>query len=134
LHSTPSNEKLLRRIEWINGGLVLGLTLGAGVIFSGRIAWGVLLGGVVATLSFQVLKWQLKRAFKNPARIPSKGGLFLSYYLRFLATVFVIFLVIYYGWANPVAFVVGLSVVMLSILMVGGQEFLLMFAENKGER
>jgi hypothetical protein len=133
LRRTPSNEKLLRRIEWVSGVLLLALTLGAWVVFSGKMAFGVLLGGAVAIISFQVLKWQLRRAFKNPGKIPSKGGLFASYYLRFLATVFVIFAIIYYGWANPIAFLVGLSVVMLSIFMVGGQEFLLMLAENKGE-
>jgi hypothetical protein len=133
LQEIPLNDKLLRRIEWISGVLMLLLPLGAWVGFSWKTALGVFFGGVVAIASFQALKWQLKRAFKNPAKIPSKGGLFASYYLRFLGTVFVIFVVIYYGLANPIAFLIGLSVVVVSILMVGGQEFLLMLAEKKGE-
>jgi len=130
LQKNASNEKLLQKIEWVTGVLLLALSLAAWAVFSMKTAGSVLLGGVVAIISFQVLKWQLRRAFRNPQRIPSKGGLFASYYLRFLATIFVIFMVIYYELANPIAFLVGLSVVVLSILMVGGQEFLLMSAEK----
>lgn len=97
------------------------------------MAFGVFLGGVIATLSFQALKWQLKRAFQHPDRVPHKGGLFISYYLRFLATLFVVFTVIYYGWVNPIAFVVGLSLVILSISMVGVREFLLMLMTKGGK-
>ena len=130
MQKNASNEKLLQKIEWVTGVLLLALSLAAWAVFSMKTAGSVLLGGVVAIISFQVLKWQLRRAFRNPQRIPSKGGLFASYYLRFLATIFVIFMVIYYELANPIAFLVGLSVVVLSILMVGGQEFLLMSAEK----
>jgi hypothetical protein len=52
--------------------------------------------------------------------------------LRFLGTLFLVFLAIYYRWAEPVPFVIGLSVVVLSILMVGGQEFYVML-RKKGE-
>lgn len=125
-------ERLLRRIEWANGILIVVATLGAWVLFSGAIAFGVFQGCVIATLSFQILKWQLKKAFRNPDKIPQKASLFASYYLRFLGTLFVVFTVIYYGWANPIALLVGLSVVVLSIVLVGGQEFLVMLAK-KGE-
>jgi len=77
-----------------------------------------------------VLKWQLRRAFQRPGRLPTKAGLFVSYYVRFLATLFVIFLVIYYGWATPVPFLVGLSVMVLSIVLVGGIEFVLMKGDS----
>ena len=122
-------EKLLRRIEWVSGILLVVFTLGALIAFSLQAAKGVFLGCVITMLSFQVLKWQLRRAFK-PGNLPSKAGLFASYYIRYLATLFVIFLVIYFGWATPIPFLVGLSVMVLSIVLVGGLEFVLMKGEN----
>jgi hypothetical protein len=123
------SEELLRRIEWVSGSLLVIFTLGAWIVVSLQAAKGVLLGCLITMLSFQVLKWQLRRAFR-PGNLPSKAGLFAGYYVRYLATLFVIFLVMYFGWATPIPFLVGLSVMVLSIVVVGGLEFILM----KGEK
>jgi hypothetical protein len=106
--------------------------LSAGLFFSWRIAGGVLLGAGLMTTSFQVLKWQLRKAFKQPGTVPGKGALFAKYYVRFLATVFLVFTVIYYDWVNPIAFLVGLSLVMVSIVYVGMEQFVIMLL--KGDR
>ncbi len=127
-----TDERLLRHIEWTNIGLLIVSTLGAWIFFSYRIAFGVFLGGAIATVSFQILKWQLRRAFQSAGKIPRKGGLFISYYLRFLITLFVVFTVIYYGWVNPIALLVGLSLVVLSIAAVGVHEFFLMQVRKGG--
>lgn len=128
-----TDEKLVRDIEWANGLLLVAAILGAWIFFSGKAALGVLFGSAIATSSFQILKWQLRRAFRTPGITPRAGGLFASYYLRFLAVVFVIFSVIYYGWANPIALLVGLSTIPLSMVVVGVKEFLVMVV-NKGGR
>lgn len=125
-------EGLLRRIEWASGVILTIWVLGTWVLYSGRMAFGVFLGGAIAITSFQVLKWQLKRAFQAPGKVPQKAGLFASYYIRFLATLFLVFVVMYYGWANPVAFLAGLSVVVVGIFLVGGLEFLALLMK-KGE-
>lgn len=127
-----TDERLVRRIEWANGIFLLVFTVGAWGIFSGRAAAGVFAGGVISILSFEILKWQLQRAFRNPDRVPGKGRLFISYYLRFLGTVFVIFTVIYYKWVDPMAFLVGLSVVVAGLFSVGFGEYIIML--QRGER
>ena len=127
-----SVESLLRRIEWTNG-LVLFLAIsGAWILYAARIAFDVFLGGAIVTVSFQTLKWQLGKAFRDPAKLPSTGEIYFSYYLRFAVVVFVVFVVMYYGWANPIAFVVGLSGIPISILLIGGMEYLVLVA-TKGE-
>jgi len=126
----PANERLVRRIEWVSGILLTVLTLGAWRLFSQQAAVGVFLGCAIAIISFQVLKWQLRRAFLTPGKLPSKAGLFASYYIRFLATLFLVFVVIYFGWATPIPFVVGLSVMVLSIGLVGGFEFVSMKGDS----
>jgi multisubunit Na+/H+ antiporter MnhE subunit len=127
-----SSDELLKRVELYNFIFMFFFPLAFWMLVSGSFAVGVLLGGIISTLSFQILKWQLRRAFETPGRIPRKGGVFFSYYARFLGTLLVVFLAIYYRWAEPIPFIVGLSVVVLSILVVGGQEFYVML-RKKGE-
>lgn len=130
MEENPATEKILKRIE-LTTCILLGLTTaGAWAFHSAKVALGVFAGGLIVTLSFQVLKWQLRKAFRTPDRIPKKGRLFLSYYLRFLSTLVLVFLVIHFGWADPIAFVVGLSVVVLSIVLVGGFEFSVMLTKE----
>ncbi len=125
-------EDLLRRIELVNLILMGLLPLGTWVLLSGKMAVGVFLGAAIVTLSFRVLKWQLNKAFRTPGKLPQKGRVFASYYLRYLATLFLVFVVMYYGWADPIAFLVGLSVVVLSILVGGGLE-IMMSLGRRGE-
>ncbi len=125
-------EKLLRRIEVVNVLLMGLLPLGAWVLVSAKTALGVFLGAAIVTLSFRVLKWQLNKAFRTPGKLPQKGRVFASYYLRYVGTLFLVFVVMYYGWADPIAFLIGLSVVVLSIFVGGGLEVLVSLA-RKGE-
>jgi len=127
-----SVESLLRRIEWTNGFVLFLAISGAWVLYSARIAFDVFLGGAIVTASFQTLKWQLGKAFLDPAKVPTKGRIYLSYYLRFAVVLLLVFVVMHYGWANPIAFVVGLSGIAISILLIGGLEFLVLVA-TKGE-
>ncbi|MEJ5348751.1 MAG: ATP synthase subunit I [Desulfosoma sp.] len=117
-----SDDKLVRRIQLVNVILLFFAVLSAAILFSAREALGVLLGGATVTASFHVMKWQMRRAFRYPGQPPSKGALFVKYYLRFLGTVFVVFTVLYEGWVDPPAFLVGLSVVMVSIVLVAIHE------------
>jgi len=98
----PIEERLLRRIEGMNAALLAVLPPAAWLLFSRQAALAVLVGGAIATLSFQFLKWQLRRALTRPGMLPTKGRLFVSYYLRFLGMLFVVFLVTAYGWTEPV--------------------------------
>jgi hypothetical protein len=132
LRELLQDEKLLRRIEWVNGLVTLVATMGAGLFFSWGMAGGVLLGAAIMAGSFQTLKWQLRRAFRNPLTAPGKGALFAKYYTRFAATVFLVFTVMYYEWVDPIAFLVGLSLVMVSIVFVGLEQMVIMLL--KGDR
>ncbi len=127
-----SSEELARRIEITAVLLGAFMSLLALLTVSLRAALGVVQGAAISILSFQVLKWQLAKAFQRSKTLPKAGGLFASYYVRFLATLFVVFVVIYYDWADPLPFLVGLSVVVIGILVIGGQEFLVMLSK-KGE-
>jgi hypothetical protein len=132
LQNFLTDDKLVRHIEWTIAIMLVAVTLGAWVFISRWIAFAAFLGGVIACVSFEVLKWQIKRAFRNPRQLPKSAGLFASYYLRFLGTLFIIFTVIYYGWVNPIAFLAGLSIVPVSMVLVGVKEFALLLAKKGG--
>lgn len=132
MRAIPASETLLRRIEIVSGVLLLVSSFAAWVQFSFQTAASVFLGGGIAILSFQVLKWQLVRALQKPGKLPRKAGLLASYYVRFLAILLMVFIVLYLGWASPIPFLTGLSVMVLSVTLVGGFEFIMM-AVKKGE-
>lgn len=133
MDGNAGTDRLVKRIEISTCILSVVTAGGAWVLFDASAALGVFLGGLIVILSFQVLKWQLRKAFQAAGRIPQKGRLFLSYYLRFLTTLILVFLCIYFGWANPIAFLVGLSSVAFGITVVGGFEFAVMLTK-KGEK
>ena len=130
MREVVESEELLRRIELVSAVLLLVFTSAALVFFSWKAVSGVFLGGSIVIASFQVLKWQLRRALQKPGKLPSKAGLFVSYYLRFLATLVLVFFALYLGLATPIPFLVGLSIMVLSIVVVGVFEFFMM---KKGE-
>jgi hypothetical protein len=125
------HEKLIRRIEIANAFVLFTFVAGACVFFSLEMARGVLLGGIISIVGYYTLKWQLRRALLNPERVPARGRVLVGYYLRFFGLIFVIFTIVYCKWAQPIAFLVGLSVVVTSLLLVGVGEFLVML--QKGE-
>ncbi len=126
-----SDDRIVRHIEWVSVAVLFAVTGGGWYFFSLHAAGGVLLGGVISIVSFRILKWQLRRAFANPEKIPGKGRVLASYYIRFLAVAFIIYMVIYYEWVHPISLLIGLSVVVVSLFMVGIREYLALL--QKGE-
>lgn len=124
------SETLLLRIEVVSAILLIVFTLVALVWFSRKIALDILLGGGIVILSFQILKRQLRRVLQNPGKLPRRAGMFAGYYIRYVATLLLIFLVLFLRLATPIPFLVGLSIMVLSIVMVGVFEFIMM---KKGE-
>ena len=124
------SETLLLRIEAVSAILLFVFTFVALVWFSRKIALDILLGGGIVIISFQVLKRQLRRFLQNPDKLPRRVGKFTGYYVRYVATLLSIFLVLYLRLATPIPFLVGLSIMVLSIVMVGVFEFIMM---KKGE-
>jgi hypothetical protein len=86
------------------------------VFFPLSVAWGILFGGLLVTINFQLLAGTLKKAL-TPPHLASHNLVLAKYYLRFLASGFIIFLLIIGKVAHPLGLVVGLSVVVFSIIL-----------------
>jgi hypothetical protein len=97
------------------------LAAGAFALAPAQSALSVVVGGAIALANFRLLQRNIRRTLR-PARAGSRGvvGAALArYYLRFLATAVVIFLLIRQGLVEPLGLLIGLSVVIISIFAWG---------------
>ena len=81
-----------------------------------EFARGIIFGGMLVTLNFHLLAKTLKKAL-TPSRLASPNAVLAKYYIRFIASGFIIFVLIAGHFVNPVGLVLGLSVVVASIIL-----------------
>ena len=105
--------KFILRANWLllAGASLLGLALGTRPFFL-----GILCGGLIVTVNFHLLYRTLKKAFRPP-HIASVNVVLAKYYLRFILSGIVIFILIYTQVVNPIGLFVGLSIVVASIML-----------------
>ena len=80
------------------------------------VAYGILFGGLLVTINFHLLAKTLKNAL-TPHHLASHNMILAKYYLRFLASGFIIFVLIAGHIVHPVGLVIGLSLVVFSIIL-----------------
>jgi hypothetical protein len=105
--------KFVTRSNWILFGAA---TIAGFVIFSRSVALGILFGGLLVTINFHLLAKTLKKAL-TPPHLASHNLVLAKYYLRFLVSGFIIFLLIAGHIVHPVGLVIGLSIVVFSIIL-----------------
>ena len=111
-------EKLIDRVtrwNWPALGLVLAGSL---ILWDLRISLGVLAGGLLALGTFHFLQRSLKKQFRSGNR-PSIMGVVGRSYLRFVATGVIILVLLKFNLVDPIALLVGLSVVVLNLTLSG---------------
>jgi hypothetical protein len=79
-------------------------------------ARGMLFGGLLVTINFHLLAKTLKRAL-TPPHLSSHNVVIAKYYLRFIGSGFIIFILIAGNYVNPLGLIIGLSVVVFSIML-----------------
>ena len=103
----------MTRVNWV----LLVLFSLAGLIFiSPKVALGVLLGGLIVTVNFHLLARTLKKAL-TPPHLVSPNVVLAKYYLRFVISGVLIFLIIISKIVNPLGLIAGLSIVVFSIIL-----------------
>ena len=101
------------RANWI----LFVITSGVGFfIFTPAFAGGILCGGLIVTANFHMLARTLRAALKPPY-LASHNTVLAKYYLRFIASGFIIFILIAGQFVHPIGLVIGLSIVVFSIMM-----------------
>jgi len=116
------DEALLTRIErfiWLLSVLLSGASF---VLLSSKFAAGVLSGSALAIANFYLMKRHLRRALDPQRQRRARFLYLLKYYIRFLATAGIIALALIKGWVEPFGLLLGLSVNVIGIALVGLNE------------
>jgi hypothetical protein len=79
-------------------------------------ARGMIFGGLIVTINFHLLAKTLKTAL-SPQRLTSPNVVLVKYYIRFIISGVLIFLLIRQQVVNPIGLFIGLSVVVASITL-----------------
>jgi hypothetical protein len=91
-------------------------SLGGWLLATPGFARGVLFGGLLVTVNFHLLARTLKKAL-TPPHLASHNAILAKYYMRFIASGIIIFILIAGHFVNPLGLIVGLSVVVASIIL-----------------
>ena len=105
----------VQAMSWI---LLAALVLAAGLVYSLKSAEGVVIGGLVANLSFIALKRNLTKVLSGPLQA-AKFRFFINYYARFTAVALMLYVLVRYWHVNIFGLLAGLSTVVVSILVIG---------------
>ena len=106
------------RSNWI---LFLVISILGFLLLPADFARGMLFGGLLVTLNFHLLAKTLKSAL-TPPHLSSHNVVIAKYFLRFLGSGFIIFILIAGNYVHPLGLIIGLSVVVLSILLATMRE------------
>ena len=101
------------RSNWI---LFLSASILGFLLLPAAFAKGVLFGGLLVTVNFHLLAGTLRKAL-TPPHLSSHNVVLAKYYLRFIGSGFIIFILIAGNYVNPLGLVIGLSVVVFSIML-----------------
>ena len=107
------------RANWI----LFAITTAIGfLVFAPAFAGGILCGGLIVTVNFHLMARTLRGALKPP-HLSSYNIVLAKYYLRFIASGFIIFILIAGKFVHPIGLVIGLSIVVFSIMIASVIEF-----------
>jgi hypothetical protein len=105
--------RFIRRTNWI----LFAVASLAGILLApAQFAWGIIAGGAIVTINFHLLARTLKGAL-TPPHLSSHNVILAKYYVRFIISGIIIFILIRQHWVSPLGLFVGLSVVVASITL-----------------
>ncbi len=105
--------KFVTRTNWIL--FIFASIIGLAVATPG-FARGIIFGGLIVTINFHLLYKTLKKAF-TPPHISSHNVVLAKYYIRFIISGLILYLLIRGDFVDPLGLFVGLSVVVASITL-----------------
>ena len=114
-------QRILKFIIITNWVLLAGVSA-LGLLFSPLpFALGIIFGGLIVTINFHLLYRTLKKTFRPP-HIGSTGVVLAKYYIRFILSGLIIFVLIYQQIVHPLGLFIGLSIVVVSIMLASACE------------
>ena len=109
-------QRLIKFITITNWVLFFIGSIAGFLITTPDFAKGIIFGGLIVTINFHMLSRTLKKAFRPP-HLASHNVILAKYYLRFIVSGFIIFVLISKHYVDPIGLFIGLSVVVASIML-----------------
>ncbi len=119
---TSQDDQLLQEISRMNWYVLAGMILISLFWHSVPVTLGVTAGGLLVILNFGWMGRSLIRVIGSPQAY-SPGGFKRNYFFRLLVISGAIYLLLVRGGIHPLALVVGLSVVVVSLLLMTVKRF-----------
>jgi ATP synthase I chain len=114
-------DPFLQRVRLMNGAVFALLLLGSLILMPPLFTLGVGMGGLIVLINFHLLSRILKKAF-IPDRLARPKVVIAKYYLRLLGTGLILYFLIAKKIVDPLGLVVGLSVVVINLTLLGCNE------------
>jgi len=109
-------QRLLTFVTRTNWVIFFAASIVGFMIAPPAFARGIIFGGLIVTVNFHLLHRTLKNGL-NPSQLCSHNVILAKYYVRFVISGIIIFVLISQHVVNPLGLFVGLSVVVASIML-----------------
>ncbi|MFC1816423.1 ATP synthase subunit I [Thermodesulfobacteriota bacterium] len=114
-------QRLLRVVSRTNWVLFSVASIAGLILATPLFAMGIILGGLIVTINFHLLYRTLKKTLTS-SQLVSYNKILAKYYVRFIISGFIIFLLISKHYVDPVGLLIGLSIVVVSIVLATFRE------------
>lgn len=118
--------KFVTRSNWI---LLLAVSLMGLAMAPSDFTFGMIAGGLIVTVNFYLLGRTLKKAL-TPPYLSSHHYVLAKYYIRFIFSGIIIFVLIAGHFVHPLGLFIGLSIVVVSIMLAAMIEFKNLFSKE----
>jgi hypothetical protein len=122
-------QRLLIFVTRSNWALFAVASILSVALFPTGFAHGIFCGGLIVTVNFHLLYRTLKKAL-TPPHLASHNVVLAKYYLRFVVSGVIIFILILEQVVDPVGLIIGLSVVVASIMLATMREIKLLLCKE----
>lgn len=126
-----TQQRILKFVSYSNWLLLVVASAIGFSHFSFQVGLGIAAGGLIVTINFHLLAKTLKKAF-TPPHIASAKGVIVKYYIRFILTAIIIFMLMISKHVDPLGLVVGLSVVVASMMFAALNEVRQLITKEAG--
>jgi hypothetical protein len=114
-------QKLIDFITATNWFLFVAASLTGLMLAPAKVALGITLGGLIVAINFHLLKSTIKKMFRPEVVLERGrsvvGNVLIKYYIRFVISAALIFILISKHIVHPLGLLIGLSVVVASIFL-----------------
>jgi hypothetical protein len=115
LNNLEIQQRVLNFVTRTNWLLFAAVSVGGLLLTTSEMFLGIISGGLIVTVNFHLLSRTLKKSL-TPPFIQSHNVILAKYYLRFIVSGVIIFILIAGHFVHPLGLFIGLSVVVASIM------------------